>query len=92
MLEKLFRGIVTELVKPNTFTKQMFALQEFKAAIERAKIAKAADETGLAAELLEHMPNDLCNDLLNLTSQNVVKKHRNLERQGTSDQLRHESY
>ena len=29
-----------------------------------AKLAKAADEIGLTAELLRHMPDDICNDLL----------------------------
>ena len=51
MLEELFSGIVTEPVKPDAFTEQMFELKELKAAIGRAKMAKAADETSLTAEL-----------------------------------------
>ena len=64
MLGELFSGIVTEPVKPDIFTEQMFELKELKTAIRRAKLAKAADETGLTAELLRHMPDDICNDLL----------------------------
>ena len=64
MLEELFSGIVTEPVKPDIFTEQMFELKELKTAIRRAKLAKAADETGLTAELLRHMPDDICNHLL----------------------------
>jgi len=44
----------------------MFELKALKTAIRRAKLAKAADETGLTAELLRHMPNDICNDLLHM--------------------------
>ena len=66
MLEELFGGIVTEPVKPQSFTEQMFELKELKAAIGRAKMAKAADEIGLTVELLKHLPNDICNDLLRL--------------------------
>ena len=51
-------------VKPDIFTEQMFELKELKTAIRRAKLAKAADEIGLTAELLRHMPDDICNDLL----------------------------
>lgn len=40
MLGELFRGIVTELVKPDTFTEQMFALKDLKAAIGWAKAAE----------------------------------------------------
>ena len=65
MLEELFSGIVTEPVKRDIFTEQMFELKELKTPIRRAKLAKAADETGLTAELLGHMP-DMCNDLLHM--------------------------
>ena len=64
MLAELLSGIVTEPVKPDIFTEQMFEVKELKTAITRAKLAKAADETGLTAELLRHMPDDICNDLL----------------------------
>ena len=37
-----------------------------KAAIRRANMAKAADEIGLTAELLEYLRQDICNDLLQL--------------------------
>lgn len=50
MLEELFGGIVTELVKPERFTEQVFELNELKAAIGQAKMAKAPDETGLTAD------------------------------------------
>ena len=66
MLEELFGGIVMEPVKPDSFTEQMFELKELKAAIGRAKMAKAADEIGLTAEVLKHIPDDICNDLLQL--------------------------
>ena len=66
MLEELFSGIVTEPVKPDIFTEQMFELKELKTAIGRAKLAKAAEKTGLTAELLRHMPDDICNDLLQM--------------------------
>ena len=66
MLEELFSGIVTEPVKRDIFTEQMFEPKELKTPIRRAKLAKAADETGLTAELLGHMPDDICNDLLHM--------------------------
>ena len=44
----------------------MFELKELKAANGRAKLAKAADETGLTAALLGYMPDDICNDLLHM--------------------------
>ena len=64
ILEELFNGIVTEPVKANTFTEQMFEVKELKTAIGRAKMAKANDETGLTAELVRHMPDDTCNEYL----------------------------
>ena len=66
MLAELFPGIVTERVKPDIFTEQMFELKELKIAIRRVKLAKAADESSLTAELLRHMPDDICNDLLHM--------------------------
>ena len=39
---------------------------KLKAAIGRAKLAKAAEETGLIAALLGYMPDDICNDLLHM--------------------------
>ena len=66
MSEELFSGIVTEPVKPDIFTEQMFGLKELKTAITRAKLAKAAAETALTADLLGHMQDDICNDLLHI--------------------------
>ena len=54
MLEELFGGIVMAPDKPHSFTEQMCEQKELKAAIGRAKMAKAADEIGLTADVLKH--------------------------------------
>ena len=61
-------GIAMEPLKPYSFTEQMFELKlkELKAAMTRAKMAKAADEIGLTAGMSGHIPDSICNDLMKL--------------------------
>ena len=71
MLETLFAGNIISLERPVTTLEAPWQRSELTKAIQRMKTQKAADECGLVAELLKHVPEDgltkllaLMNDLL----------------------------
>ena len=66
MLETLFAGNTLSLERPVTTLEAPWQRSELSKAIQRMKTQKAADECGLVAELLKHVPEDVLTKLLAL--------------------------
>ena len=59
MLATLFAGNIISLERPVTMLEAPGQRSDLTKAIQRMKTQKAADECGLAAKLLEHVPEDV---------------------------------
>ena len=66
MLETLFAGNTISPQRPVTTTEDPWQRSDLTKAIQRMKTQKAADERGLVAELLKHVPEDVLTKLLAL--------------------------
>ena len=66
MLEALFAGNTISLERPVAALEAPWQRSELTKAIQRMKTQKAADECGLVAELLKHVPEDVLTKLLAL--------------------------
>ena len=66
MLEQLFCGNPSPVVKPDVLDERPWTIKELQVAIKRMKCKRGADEAGLVAELLKHAPQELLVALLHL--------------------------
>ena len=66
MLETLFAGNTTSPEWPVTTTEEPWQWSDLTKSIRRMKTQKTADECGLVAELLKHVPEDVLTKLLAL--------------------------
>ena len=69
MLETLFAGNTLSLERPVTTLEAPWQRSELSKAIQRMKTQKTADECGLVAELLKHVPEDVLTKLLALMNE-----------------------
>jgi len=60
MLETLFAGTPETPLQPNLLGEEPWTLQELIGAVEKLKLNKSADESGLVAEVFQHIPHQLC--------------------------------
>ena len=65
-LERIFSGNNFVPDRPAAQTETDWTLAELKCACARLKVNKACDESGLAAELLQHVPDEFLVELLRL--------------------------
>ena len=72
MLETLFAGNTTSPERPVTTTEEPWQRSDLTKAIQRMKTQKAADECGLVAEMLKHVPEDVLTKLLALINDLVL--------------------
>ena len=66
MLEQLFCGNPSPVVKPDVLDERPWTIEELQVAIKRMKCKRGAGEAGLVAELLKHAPQELLVALLHL--------------------------
>ena len=69
MLETFFAGNTISLERPVTTLEAPWQRSELTKVIQRMKTQKAADECGLVAELLKHVPEDVLTKLLALMNE-----------------------
>ena len=65
-LANLFCGPLEDPVPPDFLSERPFNLEEIRKGIERMRRNRSADECGLVAELLQHIPLDFQTALLDL--------------------------
>ena len=63
MLEQLFCGNPSPVVKPDVLDERPWTIEELQVAIKRMKCKRGADEAGLVAELLKHALQELLVEL-----------------------------
>ena len=75
MLETLFAGTPERPLQPNHLTEEPWTLQELMGAVEKLKLNKAADESGLVAEVFKHIPTNFAAKTLGLYNSLLSSGH-----------------
>ena len=75
MLETLFAGTPETPLQPNHLTEEPWTLQELMEAIEKLKLNKSADESGLVAEVFKHIPTNFAAKILRLYNSLLSSGH-----------------
>ena len=75
MLETLFAGTPETPLQPNHLTEEPWTLQELMGAIEKLKLNKSADESGLVAEVFKHIPTNFAAKILRLYNNLLSSGH-----------------
>ena len=66
MLETLFSETPETPLQPNHLTEEPWTLRELMGAVEKLKLNKSADESGLVAEVFKHIPTNFAPKILRL--------------------------
>lgn len=75
MLGCIFAGSPSPIVPPVVLNEETSTMPELNAAINKLKLGKGTDETGLTAELLKHSPPDFRMHLLRLFNDVLLGAH-----------------
>ena len=75
MLEELFTGTSETPLQPHHLTEEPWTLQELMRAIEKLKLNKSADESGLVAEVFKHISNNFAANILRLYNDLLSSGH-----------------
>jgi hypothetical protein len=75
MLGCIFAGSPSSIVPPVVLNEETSTMPELNAAINKLKLGKGTDETGLTAELLKHSPPDFRMHLLRLFNDVLLGAH-----------------
>ena len=75
MLETLFSGTPETPLQPNHLTEEPWTLRELMGAVEKLKLNKSADESGLVAEVFKHIPTNFAAKILGLYNNLLSSGH-----------------